>query len=349
MESKQNRNRWILVIAVAAAAILLCCCLAAAAAALLVLPARTGWDLYSGGRSDTGSWGAPQVEGIVGTYAAGAAPHVEITNFAGKVTVRTGAQRTIEMVATKHAPTAASLNRIQVNAYERNGGLVITTQKLGDLTNARVDLEITAPADTSLMLRTGAGDLEIRDLAGQVEVWTGAGTIRIHDVSGSIQVETGAGQVEVRGATGEVRLQSGVGEINYEGTPAGACSFGTGAGAIKLRMPADLQARVDLETSMGRVEVDFAVDGQVTQRRVEGVIGGSGAVQITARTGIGEIELRRRRPAESTPGKGQETMEKADRNALIALPIIVLIGLAVAWAGSQGGASALGLPVFASR
>jgi steroid 5-alpha reductase family enzyme len=39
-------------------------------------------------------------------------------------------------------------------------------------------------------------------------------------------------------------------------------------------------------------------------------------------------------------------MKKADRNALIALPIVILIGLGVALAGSQGGARAAGVPVF---
>jgi steroid 5-alpha reductase family enzyme len=40
-------------------------------------------------------------------------------------------------------------------------------------------------------------------------------------------------------------------------------------------------------------------------------------------------------------------MQKADRNALFAVLITVLIGLGVALAGSQGGASALGIPIFA--
>jgi steroid 5-alpha reductase family enzyme len=40
-------------------------------------------------------------------------------------------------------------------------------------------------------------------------------------------------------------------------------------------------------------------------------------------------------------------MNKTDRNALIALPIVILIGLGIAWAGSQGGASAFGIPIFA--
>jgi steroid 5-alpha reductase family enzyme len=40
-------------------------------------------------------------------------------------------------------------------------------------------------------------------------------------------------------------------------------------------------------------------------------------------------------------------MKKADRNALIALPVVIVAALGVAWAGSQGGASVLGIPIFA--
>jgi len=40
-------------------------------------------------------------------------------------------------------------------------------------------------------------------------------------------------------------------------------------------------------------------------------------------------------------------MNREDRNALITLPIIILIGLGIAWAGSQGGAYAFGIPIFA--
>jgi len=40
-------------------------------------------------------------------------------------------------------------------------------------------------------------------------------------------------------------------------------------------------------------------------------------------------------------------MKKAERNAVIALPIVILVGLGVALAGSQGGASVSGIPIFA--
>jgi steroid 5-alpha reductase family enzyme len=40
-------------------------------------------------------------------------------------------------------------------------------------------------------------------------------------------------------------------------------------------------------------------------------------------------------------------MTKSDRNALVAFPIVVLIGVGVAVAGSQGGATVGGIPIFA--
>jgi steroid 5-alpha reductase family enzyme len=40
-------------------------------------------------------------------------------------------------------------------------------------------------------------------------------------------------------------------------------------------------------------------------------------------------------------------MKTTERNALIAFPVLILIGLLVAWAGSQGGSRVAGIPVFA--
>jgi steroid 5-alpha reductase family enzyme len=45
--------------------------------------------------------------------------------------------------------------------------------------------------------------------------------------------------------------------------------------------------------------------------------------------------------------KGKSKMKKEDRNALFAVLIAILIGLGIALAGSQGGTSAFGVPIFA--
>ena len=40
-------------------------------------------------------------------------------------------------------------------------------------------------------------------------------------------------------------------------------------------------------------------------------------------------------------------MNSADRRALVALPIVLLLAAFIAWAGSQGGYTFAGIPVFA--
>lgn len=40
-------------------------------------------------------------------------------------------------------------------------------------------------------------------------------------------------------------------------------------------------------------------------------------------------------------------MKESDRRALLALPVVVLVGAGIAWAGSQGGATVADIPVFA--
>ncbi len=40
-------------------------------------------------------------------------------------------------------------------------------------------------------------------------------------------------------------------------------------------------------------------------------------------------------------------MKTTDRNAVMVFPVLVVIGLLVAWAGSQGGALIAGVPLFA--
>ena len=45
---------------------------------------------------------------------------------------------------------------------------------------------------------------------------------------------------------------------------------------------------------MGDIDVDFAVDGQVTRREVRGVIGSGAQGTIYAHTGAGNIDVVRR-------------------------------------------------------
>lgn len=261
MESK-NRNVWIIV---AVIVVVLCCCALAVAAVAVGLfatqPSSWTW---------SGSLQSLRSEEV---FPVGDAPSLQIDSFAGNVIVRSGQSGFIRVVATRQAQSRDDLDRIQVKVSEGEGGLVIKTEKPSAFSSASVNLEITAPAGTRLDVDTGAGNVDIRQITGGIRVHSGAGNMDVSDTAGTARLDTGAGN------------------IDYEGTPQGECRFETGAGNIRLTLPANPNVRVDLETGIGDIDIDFAVDGTVTGRDVQGVIGGGAQGTIYAHTGAGNIDV----------------------------------------------------------
>ncbi|HSJ55281.1 MAG TPA: DUF4097 family beta strand repeat-containing protein, partial [Anaerolineae bacterium] len=296
----EPRNRNVIVVVVALV-VLLCLCLAAAA--VLVLANFVITDVRTSGPGIS----TEAEENRTFTVEPGAALRVD--SFAGNVTVQAADEGHILVVATRRAGTSASRERIQVQYQETAGGLEIRTTRPVGLLNARVDFQIQVPPGTPLELDTGSGNVEVRGvtegvraetgsgnvtalgLAGDVELDTGSGNVDLQDVVGTVTVETGSGNLTLRGvegdlaahtgsgsimvegATGQARLDTGSGSVEYRGTPAGECRFETGSGSVVLYLPADLDARVDLQTNSGSVDVQFPVEGESTRQRVQGVIG----------------------------------------------------------------------------
>jgi DUF4097 and DUF4098 domain-containing protein YvlB len=326
MESR-NRTLWIVL---AILAVVVCLCLAAAAAAA----ALWNWlpeSFPAAFPESLPDWGGERQEArLEETFRLGETPELEIDNFAGAITVQAGEGDGIQVIATKSARTSQALERISVEMTEGSGRLFIQTRKPAGLSNAWVKLEIVTPAGTRLDAHSGSGSLDVRGLEGTVTARSGSGNVEIYDVSagvmaetgsggvsiqgvtGSIDADTGSGSVSIResrgdirahtgsggidvsGASGQARLDTGSGGIDYEGRPEGDCRFETGSGSVRLRLPADLRATVDLRTGSGSVRVDYDVDGDVSRTRVKGTIGGSDGTAIYAHTGSGGIDLIRR-------------------------------------------------------
>ena len=314
-ERSRNRNTWIVVVVGVLA--VLCCCL------VLVAAGAASWLL---GFPVSWSWG-PGVDGeeVVQTYGVGRSPALVVDNFSGSITVRAGEGEEIRVMTVKHAPRASDLDRIEIDIRPRAGGLTIVTRNPDILINSWVRLEVIAPAGTSFDLHTSSGRIEVsglqgggkaqtnsgrvmaRDLNGTVSLRTSSGgmtvqtfggDLNLHVSSGSIDVtairgtldaHTSSGSIDVGDAQGWVRLDTSSGSIDYAGSPEGDCSFKTGSGSIDLRLPEDLDARVDLHTGSGSIKVNYPLEGERSKNDVQGVIGNGRGVSINARTSSGSI------------------------------------------------------------
>jgi DUF4097 and DUF4098 domain-containing protein YvlB len=265
----ESRNRNVLIIvAVILAAICLC--------SVMVAVGVLSWFGTRAAESGTLDPGGRYRESVEQTFQVNDMPSLDISNFAGSVTIRPGESNTMHVAATKKAPSKGKLNRIEVTMTERDGGVVIKSRLSHTTSNASVDLEITAPADTRLSLDLGAGEVHVRGLNAPIVANSGAGSINVQDAWGPAQIQIGAGN------------------IIYQGVPTGECRFLNGAGSVFLGLPADLNMEVDLRTGVGDINVGFYVDGRVKSREVKGVIGDGSGGSIYAQTGVGVISLRQR-------------------------------------------------------
>lgn len=265
MESK-NRTIWIVVIVVL---IVACCACAALVGGVGWFAART-YSLQPYVSSGTSS------ERVEQTFQVDDAPTLEIENFAGSITIRSSTSGVIEVTAAKKATNRARLSQIEIQMSQTGSGVRIETRTRPPVSNMSVNLDIRAPANTKLVVDTGAG------------------TVYADGISAPIDIRSGAGQVDLRDVAGPVQVQVGAGQILYEGEPEGSCRFHTGAGEIRLSVPAEWNMEVDLSTGIGAVGIDFPVDGLVRLREVKGVVGDGSQATIEAHTGAGAVNLNRR-------------------------------------------------------
>jgi hypothetical protein len=125
-------------------------------------------------------------------------------------------------------------------------------------------------------------NIEMTEVPGGVNI-TADNPQNLDDVSVDIEVT----------APPDIRptFATGVGSVSYEGRGEGECLFGSGVGSITLKLPADINAEVQLSVGVGSIYVEFPVVGQITQQSVVGTIGTGADGQINASAGVGSISM----------------------------------------------------------
>ena len=153
-----------------------------------------------------------------------------------------------------------------------------------------------------VMLDTGSGSLMVNDVqGGRLALDTGSGEVVISNVNVSeLAADTGSGAVRVRGADApDIRLDSGSGPVEIDlADDVRSLVIDTGSGRVTLRVPRDLGATFEIETSSGGIDIDVPYEAtSIGRREVRGRFGdgdgriridsGSGGVRVTGRESSG--------------------------------------------------------------
>lgn len=180
--------------------------------------------------------------------------------------------------------------------------------------NLKITFYVSVPSSYNVDFDSGAGNVYIDDLDGEIEGRTGAGNITIGDTEGSVDVTSGAGNITVEGALGDIYVHSGAGNVILEdvrgeitaGTGAGNIeatitrelygdsSFNTGAGNVTVYLDENIGADIDARSSLGSARSDYnlRVKGKWLSKSFSGEVNGGGP-EIELSAGVGNVTLRR--------------------------------------------------------
>jgi hypothetical protein len=196
-------------------------------------------------------------------------------------------------------------------------GPVTVTNVNGDLWIDASSSQVTATGVTGqLGVDVGSGRVQVSRMDGDLSVDTGSGSVEVSGVKGrELTVDTGSGgvtgtdlqgdQLSIDTGSGDIRLtalryprldlETGSGGVTADlQDDVRELGVETGSGDIAITAPPSLGAEVEIETSSGDIETDFAM--QITRHGRDHMTGtiGDGKGTISIETGSGEIKLLKR-------------------------------------------------------
>lgn len=151
-----------------------------------------------------------------------------------------------------------------------------------------------------LDVQTSNGSVEVTGQEGGAVLRTSNGRIRAEDVRGGLNASTSNGSITARladadpGRTIRIGTSNGPVDLSLDGT-AGDVRVSTTNGGITVRLPEQINARVVAATTNSSIKSDFEViaKGELSKKRIEGLIGSGDGPTIDLSTTNGSIRLMR--------------------------------------------------------
>ena len=125
------------------------------------------------------------------------------------------------------------------------------------------------------------GDIRIEYLA-EGTVSTGGGDIHVSRCGGPVDAQAGGGDVTLQHCSGSTSVRTAAGDI-HAGLDDGSLNVRTGAGDVTVVVPRDVPVWQNLDSALGEVQSRIDKRGAPAE--------GQKFVQVTARTGTGDITL----------------------------------------------------------
>ena len=260
---------------------------------------------------------------IDSTVPAERGQRLEVSAFAGDISVKTWSRNAVRVQADADGRTRVELER---------GPGVISVRTVGHRGAPQmVDLVVTAPAwipldlsgvNTHVTVVGARGPIAVETVQGEVDVEGGAGLVTLQSVQGSVALKGAKGRLEVHSVNENVSVSNSSGEVTaetvngditlsrvdassvmsssvngelvYDGTVrnGGRYAFSTHNGDITITVPEGSNAAVSVSTFNGEFASEFPVTLTETRKgkRFNFTLG-TGSAQMTLESFQGSIQL----------------------------------------------------------
>lgn len=225
-------------------------------------------------------------------FDVSAQPTIRVKNTAGHITVTggDGAQVAVR-VTRRHSGNWTSgdegdLEQVRVEVGQEGDTITVITQpghhiQMGSR-NIQVDIEVSTPRASRLDLTLSAGQTDLRETSGPLNVKVSAGQLDLQGVrvAESSRLEVATGQIR-----GDVELAAGA-----------ALDVSVAAGDVSLELPSSTSAEVDASASVGHITVHglpIDVSRRIVAAHARGRLG-DGSGRLTIHVATGSIGLRGR-------------------------------------------------------
>lgn len=200
-------------------------------------------------------------------------PQVRIE--AEKVVKASGEERAREVMKKVAIQVAPNANGLAVKTITPDLGDNIFSWLAGMSAEASVEYRITVPRTLNLAITTVNG------------------SVTAADVTGELKVETINGRIELLRAGGRLALETVNGRILAQMRELGAAgphSVDTTNGAVKIELPPNARAELDVKTLNGTIRSDFPVTISGDDNRLESPMNGGGPA-LVVRTTNGSVTI----------------------------------------------------------
>ena len=233
-------------------------------------------------------------------YELGAGGHINVSSASGNVTVKGYDGGAVVVTAQKEG---RDRDKVEVEDTSSGDRIELRSRYAPDChCDASINFTVQVPRSVKYnfdKISSASGNVEVRNVMGQLTAKSASGDVTISDVNGTIKVSSASGNVSVKGAVGTVNASAASGDVDVELTSVEGSEnmeFTAASGNVSVKAPSSLDATVEMSCISGALKTDFPLEIKEpehgSRRSAYGRLG-SGSRSLRIRSASGDVSLTR--------------------------------------------------------